>query len=206
MTSPDAPRSASDVGGRSPATTPPPHATLPERSPSAPAPGTALGGHYDMCFGCGAKHPTGLHMVVTAGEGLTVRGVFTVSPNHQGAPGLAHGGLLTTAFDDVLGSRNWLRLGPAVTGRLEVDFRRPVPVDSVLHLDGEIIGQAGRKVYVRGVGRLGAPDGPVALTAAALFVQVDLAHFRDNGRREDLEAAVRDGQVKGALERLELNP
>ena len=187
-------------------TTPPPDATVPERHPGAPAPGYVIESHYELCFGCGARHPTGLHMVVTAGEGLTVRGVFTVSPHHQGAPGLAHGGILTTAFDDVLGTLNWLLQTPAVTARLEVDFRRPVPVDSVLYLDAEIISTLGRKVYTRGVGRLDAPDGRVALTAAALFIQVDLSHFRDHGRPEDLDQAMRDGQVRGALERLELNP
>ena len=170
-------------------TTPPPDATVPERHPGAPAPGYVIESHYELCFGCGARHPTGLHMVVTAGEGLTVRGVFTVS-----------------AFDDVLGTLNWLLQTPAVTARLEVDFRRPVPVDSVLYLDAEIISTLGRKVYTRGVGRLDAPDGRVALTAAALFIQVDLSHFRDHGRPEDLDQAMRDGQVRGALERLELNP
>ncbi|MCX6459816.1 MAG: hotdog fold domain-containing protein [Actinobacteria bacterium] len=192
--------------GRAPATTPPDSAIIPERHPLAPAPGEPIDSHYEQCFGCGARHPTGLHLVVTAGQGLTVHGEFRVSEHHQGGPGLAHGGLLTTAFDEVLGSLNWLLRMPSVTGRLEVDFRRPVPVDSVLHLEAEIIGQAGRKVYTRGVGRLNSVDGQVALTAAALFVQVDLAHFRDNGRQKDLEAALRSGQVKGALERLELNP
>ena len=65
-------------------------------------------------------------MSITAGEGLTVSGDFTVTEHLQGAPGLAHGGLLTAAIDEILGSLNWLLAGPAVTGRLECDFRRPV--------------------------------------------------------------------------------
>lgn len=202
-----APTGSTDVPTRrSPLTSPPEGAELPERHPEAPAPGEPIHSHYDQCFGCGVGHPTGLHMVVTAGEGLTARGVFTVSEHHQGAPGLAHGGLLTTAFDEVLGALNWLLRAPAVTGRLEVDFRRPVPVGSVLDLDARIVGKQGRKVYVSGVGRLGGPQGQIALTAAALFVQVDLSHFREHGRAEDLDGAVRDGSVRGALERLELNP
>ena len=203
---PDAGSQKADSFPRGSVTTPPPDATVPLRHPSAPAPGSPIESHYELCFGCGVRHATGLHMIVTAGEGLTARGVFTVTTHHQGAPGLAHGGLLTTAFDDVLGSLNWLLQTPAVTARLEVDFRRPVPVDSVLYLDAEIVATAGRKVYVRGMGRLNSPTGPVALTAAALFIQVDLSHFSENGRPEDLRRAMSDGQVRGALERLELNP
>ena len=109
-------------------TAPPPDAVLPMRAPHAPPPGATIPSHYRWCFGCGTEHPTGLHMRITAGEGLTVVGDFLVTEHHQGAPGLAHGGLLTAAVDEILGSLNWLLAGPAVTGRLECDFRRPVPV------------------------------------------------------------------------------
>jgi len=134
-------------------TSPPPDAVLPLRSPNAPLPGEEIPSHYRWCFACGSDHPTGLHMRITAGEGLAVRGVFTASEHHQGAPGLAHGGVLTTAVDEILGSLNWLLAGPAVTGRLECDFRRPVPVGSDLHIDAEVIGTKGRKVFTKAVGR-----------------------------------------------------
>jgi hypothetical protein len=75
-------------------TSPPSDAVLPLRSSNAPAPGEPIPSHYRWCFGCGSEHPTGLHMRITAREGLAVSGVFTVSEHHQGAPGLAHGGLL----------------------------------------------------------------------------------------------------------------
>jgi acyl-coenzyme A thioesterase PaaI-like protein len=187
-------------------TTPPPDAVLPERHPEAPPPGSPIGSHYDRCFGCGAEHPAGMRMHVVAGEGLTVHAVFEVGELHQGAPGLAHGGLLAAAFDEALGASNWLLRAPAVTGRLETDFRRPVPVGSTLHIDVEIVGQAGRKVYVRAEGRIGSQDGPLAVTAAGLFVQVGVEHFRDHGRPQDVEAAWRDGRVRSTAARLDLNP
>lgn len=187
-------------------TTPPPDAPLPARSPVAPAPGTVIPSHYRHCFGCGEDHPAGLHLALTAGEGLSVEGTMTVGEHHQGAPGLAHGGILAAAFDEVLGALNWLMAAPAVTGRLEVDFRRPVPVGSVLHLHAEITGATGRKVFTRAVGRIGAPDGPVVVTAAALFVQVPLEHFVEHGRPEDVQRAVAD-RADGSTEfRLEVNP
>jgi acyl-coenzyme A thioesterase PaaI-like protein len=187
-------------------TTPPPDAVLPERNPNAPAPGQTIPTHYSRCYVCGDDHPTGLGLRVVAGEGLTLNGEFTVTEHHQGAPGLAHGGLLTAAFDDALGSLNWLLSAPAVTGRLETDFRRPVPVGSTLHIRAEVVGVKGRKVFTRAVGRLGTPDGPVALTAAALFIQVPIEHFTTHGRAEDIERAREDRAVRRSVENLEVNP
>jgi len=162
------------------------------RSPNAPAPGAAIPSHYRWCFGCGSEHPTGLHMRITAGEGLAVFGEFTVTEHHQGAPGLAHGGLLTAAIDEVLGSLNWLLAGPAVTGRLECDFRRPVPVGAVLHIEAEVVGVKGRKVFTRALARLGGADGQVAVSASAMFIQVPLQHFVDNGTAEHVRQAIAD--------------
>ncbi len=187
-------------------TTPPADAVLPARHPDAPPPGTEISSHYDTCFGCGADHPSGMHMRVVAGEGLAVHATFEVGELHQGAPGLAHGGVLAAAFDEALGASNWLLRAPAVTGRLETDFRRPVPVGCVLHIDVEIVGQAGRKVYARAVGRVGGPDGPVAVTSAGLFVQVGVEHFRDHGRAEDVQKAWASGTVRTSAARLDLNP
>ena len=194
-------------------TSPPHDAVLPIRSALAPAPGEAIPSHYRWCFGCGTEHPTGLHMQITAGEGLTVRGVFVVTDDHQGAPGLAHGGLLTTALDEILGSLNWLLAGPAVTGRLEVDFRRPVPVGTQLVVDADVVGVKGRKVFTRAIGRLDDPDGPVAVSAAALFIQVPLQHFVDHGTAEHVQQAIDDRRAGGPAWRpqgeehtVELNP
>jgi acyl-coenzyme A thioesterase PaaI-like protein len=179
---------------------------LPERNPNAPAPGQPIPSHYSRCFVCGSEHEAGLRLAVVAGEGLTLDGTFTVTDVHQGAPGLAHGGLLTAAFDDALGSLNWLLTAPAVTGRLETDFRRPVPVGSTLFIHAEVVGVKGRKVFTRAVGRLDAPDGPVALTAAALFIQVPLEHFTTHGRPEDVERAREDRAVRRSVDNLEVNP
>jgi acyl-coenzyme A thioesterase PaaI-like protein len=132
-------------------------------------------------------------MVVTAGEGLTVSGVFTVTEHHQGAPGLAHGGLLSAAIDEVLGSLNWLIGVPAVTGRLACDFRKPVPVGSVLIVVAQIDAVHGRKVYTSATAYLGSADPQhIAITATALFVQVQIEHFLNNGNQTEVAAAVAD--------------
>ncbi|MFF2652724.1 PaaI family thioesterase [Streptomyces sp. NPDC058045] len=194
------------MSGTTSALTPPADAVAPVRHPDAPALGELLGAHYDRCFGCGAEQSHGLHLEARAGEGVSVTAEFTVRPAHQGAPGLAHGGVLTTALDETLGSLNWLLQTIAVTGRLETDFLRPVPVDTVLHLEAEITAVADRKIYSRATGRIGGPEGPVAVRAAGLFIEVKVDHFIENGRAEEIQAAMDDPDQVRRARAFEVNP
>ncbi|MFD8567432.1 PaaI family thioesterase [Streptomyces sp. NPDC057694] len=194
------------MSGTSAALTPPADAIAPVRHPDAPAPGELLGEHYGHCFGCGGEQPHGLHLAARAGDGVTVTAEFTVRPEHQGAPGLAHGGLLATALDETLGSLNWLTQAIAVTGRLETDYVRPVPVGTVLHLSAEITAVAGRKIYSTATGRIGGPDGPVAVRADALFIEVKVDHFIDNGRPAEIQAAMSDPDQVRRARAFEVNP
>jgi acyl-coenzyme A thioesterase PaaI-like protein len=176
-------------------TTPPEGAIIPERHPEAPASGSRIPSHFAHCFGCGEKHPTGLHLVAHVGNAMDITAEFVVSENHQGAPGLAHGGLLSLAFDEALGKLMWLLRAPAVTARLETDFMKPVPMGSKLFITAEITGQVSRKVYCSAVGRLNSPDGEIAVRAAALFVIVPMSHFLQNAPAEYLEAIAKTPEV-----------
>ncbi|GAA1373072.1 PaaI family thioesterase [Streptomyces beijiangensis] len=192
--------------GTTAALTPPADAIAPVRHADAPAPGELLGAHYGHCFGCGDQQPHGLHLQARAGDGVRVSAEFTVQAAHQGAPGLAHGGILATALDETLGSLNWLLRVIAVTGRLETDFVRPVPVDTVLHLEAEVTAVHGRKIYSRAVGRIGGPEGPVAVRAKALFIEVKVEHFTQNGRPEEIRAAMDDPDQIRRVRAFEVNP
>lgn len=186
---------------------PPVETEPPPISPKAPAPGTVLSPHYIECFGCGNDLPGGLHMATEVGDGHVVKARFTVTRDHQGAPGLAHGGLLACAFDEALGTAvGHLLRKPAVTGRLETDFRKPVPVGSTLHISAQLDGIAGRKVYVSANGHLDAEDGPVALRARALFVLVNFEHFSVNGDPDAIEKLRESAQTAQQRERWEINP
>lgn len=178
----------------------------PVRHPDAPAPGELLGAHYEHCFGCGPAQSHGLHLEARAGEGVSLTAGFTVRPAHQGAPGLAHGGVLASALDETLGSLNWLLRTIAVTGRLETDFVRPVPVDTTLYLEAEVTAVAGRKIYSTATGRIGGPDGPVAVRADALFIEVKVDHFIDHGREEEIQAAMSDPDQIRRARAFEVNP
>jgi acyl-coenzyme A thioesterase PaaI-like protein len=163
------------------ATQPPAGATVPEPAPGAAAPGSPLGSHHARCFGCGTAHPTGLHVRMEAGEGVSLTAEVVLTDAHQGAPGLAHGGLLATAFDEALSGLMHRLRRPAVTARLETDFLAPVPVGSRLVIEARCTGVAGRKVYGEAEARLGGSGGPVVARATSLFVVVSAEHFERHG-------------------------
>jgi len=132
-----------------------------------------LPSHYRKCFGCGEDHPTGLHMKVR-GSKDRVEGSFLVTEHHQGAPGLAHGGVIAAAVDEAMGFLIYLLAAPAVTVHLEVDYRKPVPVGSVLQLETHIDRIDGRKVYATLTGRV---DGKVHVEASSIYLRVEVGHF-----------------------------
>jgi acyl-coenzyme A thioesterase PaaI-like protein len=188
-------------------TIPPDGAIIPERHPEAPATGSKIPSHFAHCFGCGEKHPTGLHLVAHVGKAMDITAEFVVSENHQGAPGLAHGGLLSLAFDEALGKLMWLLRAPAVTARLETDFIKPVPMGSKLFITAEITGQVNRKVYCSAVGRLNSPDGEIAVRAAALYVIVPMTHFLQNAPADYLQAIAKTPEVLAFVDpNFDINP
>ena len=192
---------------RIPSTTAPEGAPIPERHAMAPVAGSKIPSHFGHCFGCGELHPTGLHLVAYAGEGLDITAKFTVDENHQGAPGLAHGGLLSLAFDEALGKLMWLLRAPAVTGRLETDFIKPVPMGSTLHITAEITGQVNRKVYTSAIGRLNSADGEIAVRAAALYIVVPMDHFMNNAPKEYLAQMAKTPELMAFVDpTFEINP
>ncbi|MDT3399996.1 PaaI family thioesterase [Streptomyces sp. B1866] len=194
------------MSGNSTSLTPPDGARPPVRHPDAPAPGELIGAHYERCFGCGTSQPHGLHLRAVAGEGVSLTAEFTVRPEHQGAPGLAHGGVLAAALDESLGALNWLLRVISVTGRLETDFLRPVPVGAVLHLEARATAVAGRRIFTTATGRLGGPDGPVAVRADAVFVEVKLDHFIEHGRAEEINEAISNPDQVKVARAFEVNP
>jgi len=184
----------------------PSDAQAPERHPDAPKPGDTIASHYKNCFGCGIDHPTGLHIQIQAGEGMSTLAVFEVTEHHQGAPGISHGGILSLAFDESLGATNWLIRASAVTAHLEVSYRLPVPVGTRVYIKATMQAIKGRKIWTTAEGRLNSADGPLAVEAGSLYMQVPIGHFTKHGRKEDLEKAISDESALNYVKRLDIAP
>ncbi|MFW0795169.1 PaaI family thioesterase [Gordonia sp. CPCC 205515] len=151
-----------------------------QRHPKAVEPGERMRMHNPLCYGCGEESAEGLHLQMFAGEDFVVTASMEVAPRFEGGPGVIHGGVLATAFDDVMGMVPML-IGPsAVTVHLEVDYQLPIPIGSTLQFTATLLGRQRRKMYVEAVGHLGDPAKPVA-TAHGIFVTINAReHFAEH--------------------------
>lgn len=134
----------------------------------------ALPEHQPSCFVCGTQNPHGLRATRSQfGDAILIR--FTPQREHEGAPGLIHGGVLAAAFDEALGTAPYFLANKiCVTGTLEVVYRKPVPIGVPLRVEGRVDRVDGRKVFVSGQAYSG--DTFVA-EATATFIEVPLTHF-----------------------------
>ena len=131
--------------------------------------------HHDpACWGCG-DNPTGIHLPLPEQEGTTrYEATFSFDERHQGGPGIVHGGLVGAALDEACGLLvTWYRF-PAVTARIFVRYRRPVPINTELLLKARLADARGRRLHIDAQ----IADGDEALAECrAALLHVPLEHF-----------------------------
>ena len=105
--------------------------------------------HHDpACWGCG-DNPIGLHLPQPAEIGATeYEAYFEFDERHQGGPGIAHGGLVAGALDEAVGLLATWYAFPAVTARIFVRYRRPVPINTELLIRAWLDEARGRRLHV----------------------------------------------------------
>ncbi len=99
--------------------------------------------NYTMCFACGKDNPIGLKMQFREEEGKNIS-TFTAGPEHQSYDGILHGGLVSTILDEVMAGYLNKKGLHAVTGRLEVRYRHPTPINEPLTITGWITKERGK--------------------------------------------------------------
>lgn len=123
-----------------------------------------------MCFVCGRDNPIGLHMhFFTAPDGC-VHAEYIPRDEHQSYPGVMHGGLITTMLDELIGRTAIASDLWCMTAKLEIRFRKPVPIGETLKLKGEITKKNGRLLEGRGEIRL--PDGSLAVECVGTYLRI----------------------------------
>jgi acyl-coenzyme A thioesterase PaaI-like protein len=126
--------------------------------------------HHELCFGCGLANLFGLQMELEPDADGGLGGRFFVKQDHGGPPGLAHGGILSTALDEAMALLVWHRRIDALTRRLEVDLLGPVPIGSFVAVRAWIEDDAGRRVTL--ASELTGDGGAVVARGRGVFVRV----------------------------------
>ena len=84
------------------------------------------------CFVCGMENPNGLKLKVVYDGVDQVEAEFMAEDRYRGWSDYLHGGVLTLIFDEMLGWLSRYMGHDAMTARLEVRYRKPVPLGSRL--------------------------------------------------------------------------
>jgi acyl-coenzyme A thioesterase PaaI-like protein len=123
-----------------------------------------------MCFVCGRDNPNGLHMHFFAASDGSVHAEYVPRETDQGYPGVVHGGLLTCMLDELIGRTAIASDLWCMTAKIQVRFRKPVPVGAPLKLKGEITKSDGRVLQGRGEIRLA--DDTLAVEAVGTYIRI----------------------------------
>ncbi|HXK33938.1 MAG TPA: PaaI family thioesterase [Dehalococcoidia bacterium] len=129
-----------------------------------------------LCYACGSANEHGLHMQFRLEGDRTVCDYRPLA-FQQGYPGRMHGGVVSAMIDEAMGwavyhAREW-----GATARLNVRFRRPVPLDEPLRVEAWIVRNKHRLIELRAEVR--NAGGDVLAEADGAFMKLDERFARE---------------------------
>ena len=131
-----------------------------------------------MCFGCGLENASGLRIRFYNDGPNAARAEVILGDMHQGYPGIAHGGVIATMLDEAMGraplAGDSMRL--MFTARMEVRYRRPVPLHTPITVRGWIDKDRGR--LLDALAEVVLPDGTVAAEASGTLAAIPEEQLR----------------------------
>ena len=124
------------------------------------------------CFVCGIENPAGLKLRFYCTGPGEVTAEYTVPSQYQGYPGVVHGGIVAAMLDEVTG-RSYMEEGEQrfkFTAKLEIHYRKNVPVEQPLRLVGKAGSRRGRVTTASGA--IYDMKGTLLASAEAVLVDV----------------------------------
>ena len=125
------------------------------------------------CFICGLENPVGLQLKIYQTEPGVIETTYTAPDHFQGYPGVLHGGIVASILDEISGRAHMGNPSEPrfmFTGKLEVKYRKNVPIGKPL----KIIGKAGKVRSKMAEGWAGIYDEEGTLLAEANTLLIDV--------------------------------
>jgi uncharacterized protein (TIGR00369 family) len=119
------------------------------------------------CFVCGELNARGLRTTIYATSSMAWTDV-TLGPDLVGWSDKAHGGILATLLDEVMGWALFEHDCWGVTAELTVRYLRPADVNRRLRVEGEVV-EASRRLF-RTRGRIFDEEGSLLATAEGRYL------------------------------------
>ncbi len=122
------------------------------------------------CFACGKDNPVGLRLDIERKNGVAGT-TFIPATLYEGYRGYTHGGIISTLLDEVI---VWAAtsLGiKAMSAEIIVRFKRPVPADKPIKIEGKITEVKERLLY--GEASIHNDKGVLLATAEEKLIRVE---------------------------------
>ena len=139
------------------------------------------------CFVCGLENPIGLQLKMYQTAPGVIETTYTAPQHFQGYPGVLHGGIVASLLDELSGRA--LMGDPSeprfmFTGKLEVKYRKNVPVGKPLKIVGKATKSRGK--MAESWAGIYAENGVLLAEATALLIDVpeetlDIASLEELG-------------------------
>ena len=125
------------------------------------------------CFICGIENPIGLKLKIYDTEDGSVETTYTAPDHFQGYPGMLHGGIVAAILDEISGRA--LMGNPSsprfmFTGKLEVRYRKNVPIGVPLRIVGKASKAKGK--MAEGWAGIYNENGKLLAEATTLLIDV----------------------------------
>ena len=128
----------------------------------------------NRCFGCGGANPLGMKLAFDLDFGeRRARGRFVLGANYAGGAGFAHGGIIAVLLDEAMGKISKLTEERAVTAELAIEYKKPVPVDAEISVEGWQEEEKGRNRFR--IGEIRDAQGALLARGRGRFVVVSNA-------------------------------
>ena len=125
------------------------------------------------CFVCGPDNPIGLRIQFHMHKDIC-HGSFTQSENHMGYKNVTHGGIVFSLLDDVMANWLFLQNKVAQTAKCDLRYRKPLPINTKVNLEGTCIKQKGKVAFMYGKVISDINDELIAESHAKFMIISDL--------------------------------
>jgi acyl-coenzyme A thioesterase PaaI-like protein len=131
------------------------------------------------CFVCGVENPCGLKIRFFNEGYHHCMARITLGEQYQSYPGIVHGGILATILDETMGRAILAEGGEPreitderfmFTAKIEMRYRKTVPLNQEFIVRGRVDKDRGRLVMVSG--EIVLADGTVAVEASATLADI----------------------------------
>ena len=102
-----------------------------------------------FCFVCGEDNKDGLQLCIERDGDKGAKTKFVADQRYRGWANYLHGGVIGLIFDELLGWNARYLDYDAMTARMEIRYRRPIPVGSRVIFQGVVEKESNRILEMR---------------------------------------------------------